>query len=161
MRRLFYRGIFISSTITKPGHCIYGSTAGERGCLNIHRRNSHENSWKCVQNRKLSRICTHNEGLFEAFSIEKRKNHMTQQVYLRNGDLRMNEYTFILLQWLKMRVYLYAAKTLHFTRVYNLKKICDLYTFLLYMEGVQRCKGHRPDKPALIFVSLDTLHLQK
>ena len=58
---------------------------------------------------------------------------MTQQVYLRNGDLRMNEYTFKLLQWLKMRVYLYAAKTLHFTRVYNLKKICDLYTFLLYM----------------------------
>ena len=62
----------------------------------------------------------------------------------------MNEYTFKLLQWLKIRVYLYAAKTLHFTRVYNLKKICDLYTFLLYMEGVQRCKGHRPDKPALI-----------
>mgnify|MGYP004627163953 CR=1 FL=1 len=86
---------------------------------------------------------------------------MTQQVYLRNGDLRMNEYTFKLLQWLKMRVYLYALKILHFTRVYNLKKICDLYTFLLYMEGVQRCKGHRPDKPALIFVSLDTLHLQK
>lgn len=47
---------------------------------------------------------------------------MTQQVYLRSGDLCMNKYTFKLLQWLKMRVYLYAVKTLHFTRVYNLKK---------------------------------------
>lgn len=57
---------------------------------------------------------------------------MTQQVYLRNGDLRMNEYTFKLLQWLKMRVYLYAAKTLHFTRVYNLKKsvICTHFYFI-------------------------------
>lgn len=86
---------------------------------------------------------------------------MTQQVYLRNGDLCMNEYTFKLLQWLKMRVYLYAAKTLHFTRVYNLKKICDLYTFLLYMEDGHRAKTHKSGKPALSFVSLDTLQLWK
>ena len=60
---------------------------------------------------------------------------MTQQVYLRNGDLCMNEYTFKLLQWLKMRVYLYAAKTLHFTRVYNLKKsaICTHFYFIWKM----------------------------
>ena len=47
---------------------------------------------------------------------------MAQQLYPRNGDLRMNEYTFELLQWLKMCVYLYVVKTLHFIHVYNLAK---------------------------------------
>ena len=47
---------------------------------------------------------------------------MTPQVYLRNGDLRINEYTFELLERLKIRVYLCVVKTLNFIRVYNLKK---------------------------------------
>lgn len=65
--------------------------------------------------------------------MEKEKFSIVQQVHPSNGNLHVNEYTFKLLQWLKMRVYLYAAKTLHFTCVYNLKNSCDLYTFLLYM----------------------------
>ena len=75
----------------------------------------------------------------------------------------MNEYTFKLLQWLKMRVYLYAVKILHFTRVYNLKKeLRFVHIFTLYdMEDGHRAKTHRSGKPALSFVSLDTLQLWK
>ena len=58
---------------------------------------------------------------------------MTPQVYLRNGDLRINEYTFELLERLKIRVYLCVVKTLHFIRVYNLKKeLCFVHIFTLY-----------------------------
>lgn len=65
--------------------------------------------------------------------MEIGENNMTQQAHLGNGDLRMNEYTFELLQWLKMRVYLYAVKPLHFIRVYNLKKeLRFVHMFTLY-----------------------------
>ena len=93
--------------------------------------------------------------------MEIGENHMTQQVYLGNGDLCMNEYTFELLNWLKIRVYLYMVKIPHFIRVYNLKKelrfvhIFTLYGKRSWMQGPQiRQNGAG-------FLSPETLHLQK
>lgn len=45
-----------------------------------------------------------------------------QQVHPSDGVLRVNKYTYELMQWLKLRGYLHITKTRFLTDMYNLEK---------------------------------------